>query len=176
MMDAEDAEDAKDDPTVSVFLTVPDVARALAFYTEAFGAEELSRVTLPDGSAPHAEFRIGNTVIMISPPYPEWNAGPVPTGGSSSSLLRILTPDSDASFQRAVRAGAAAVAVPKNQFWGARCGIVQDPFGFRWSLATVTENLSPGQLQGRIDDFMARGGKTDSFGEETGNPEGPVTK
>ena len=61
--------------------------------------------------------------------------------------------------------------MPQNQFWGVRCGIVQDPFGFRWSLATVTENLSPGQLQGRIDDFMARGGITDSFGEETGNPE-----
>lgn len=147
--------DTPTQPTVSISLTVKDAAQALAFYHAAFGAEERYRMTMPDGSVAHAEFTIGNTLIYISGEAEAWHAYAMPENSMAPCLFSISSDDCDASHERAVNAGAKPLSPPTNQFWGARCSIVKDPFGYRWSFSQRTEELSPEVLSKRAEKFFA---------------------
>ena len=137
------------EPTVTFSLTVKDTARALAFYAEAFGAEELFRMPTPDGGVAHAEFMIGNTRIYISDEYDDYHAFAMPEGTTASCLFSISTEDCDAAYQRAVDAGAQTLTEPTNQFWGTRSAVLRDPFGYRWSLTQKIEELTPEEIERR---------------------------
>lgn len=141
--------------SITPSLTVKGAARALAFYTEAFGAIEIERFPMPDGTVMHAEFKIGDSIIMLSDEFPHWNSfGPEKYGGSAG-LLRIFTPDVDAAFARAVGAGAKPLMPPTDQFWGDRTCMVLDPFGHRWSMATHIEDLSVEEMKARAAKMFA---------------------
>ncbi len=137
------------EPTVTFSLTVKDTARALAFYAEAFGAEELFRMPTPDGGVAHAEFMIGNTRIYISDEYDDYHAFAMPEGTTASCLFSISTEDCDAAYRRAVDAGAQTLTEPTNQFWGTRSAVLRDPFGYRWSLTQKIEELTPEEIERR---------------------------
>lgn len=139
------------EPTVSFSLTVKDANKALAFYTEAFGAKELFRMPTPDGGVAHAEFMIGNTHIYISDESEEWHAFAMPDGTMASCLFSVMTDDCDAAYKGATGAGAESLSEPENQFWGSRSAIVKDPFGYRWSLNQQIEEVSPEELTKRAE-------------------------
>lgn len=145
--------DAEFNPTVSLSLTVKKAADALAFYECAFGAKELYRLPTPDGGVAHAEFTIGNTRMYISDEAPDWHAVAMPAGASASCLFSIATDDCDASFQRALDAGAVPLSEPQDQFWGERSAMIQDPFGYRWSFGQQIEDVSPEEIMRRAHEL-----------------------
>jgi PhnB protein len=136
------------------YMTVRDAAAALAFYKKAFGAEELFRLTEPGGRIGHAEFRIGDSPIMISDEYPDFGAlSPAALGGSPIKLM-LYVPDCDAAVKRAVAAGATVLRQPADQFYGDRTAMVADPFGHGWYLQTRIEEVSPQEMQKRYAKAM----------------------
>ncbi len=143
------------EPTVTFSLTVKDTARALAFYKQAFGAEELFRMPSPDGGVAHAEFMIGNTRIYISDEYEDYHAFAMPESATASCLFSIRVENCDAAHERAVAAGAQTLAAPADQFWGTRTAVLRDPFGYRWSLSQLIEELTPEEIERRARQLYA---------------------
>jgi uncharacterized glyoxalase superfamily protein PhnB len=75
--------------------------------------------------------------------------------GGTGVTLHLYVDDVDAVFGAAVEAGAQVMMPLENCFWGERYGILQDPFGHRWSVATRLKDLSPAQLQKQAGEFCA---------------------
>lgn len=133
--------------TVTPHLVCARAAEAIDFYKKAFGAEELSRQPGPDGRLMHAALRIGDSVIFLTNEYPEWNSfGPLALKGTPVTI-HLYVPDVDASFERAVEAGAKVAMPLDDMFWGDRYGTVEDPFGHRWSLATHKRDVAPDEIR-----------------------------
>ena len=143
--------------TVTAYLTVNDGARALEFYKRAFGASESQRMPGPGGKLMHAEFRIGDSVVMLSDEFPGMSSCKAPTslGGTTGSLF-LYVPDVDAAFRRAIEAGCKVIAPLTDMFWGDRFGKLEDPFGNQWSMATHKEDVSPAEMGKRAQAAMAR--------------------
>ncbi len=142
--------------TVTPAITVRGAAQAIEFYKTAFGAEEVMRFTLPDGTICHAEIKIGDSHVMLCDEMPDWgNRGPQTLGGATGSLM-VFVDDVDARYARAVAAGATAYRPVENQFWGDRMGTVTDPFGHHWSLSTHVEDVSIEEMHQRFGTFMAQ--------------------
>ncbi len=132
--------------SVEISLTVKNTAEALEFYTNAFGAQELFRIPTGDGGIAHAEFQLGNSRIFVSDEAEDWHAFALPEGATASSLFVIPVDGCDQSYQKALAAGAERVRDPENLFFGVRVGVVKDPFGYRWSLREVIEELGQAEL------------------------------
>jgi PhnB protein len=134
--------------TVTAYLMVDDAARALDFYRDAFGAEELFRLPMGDKIG-HAEIMIGDTHLMLADEFPDMGArSPQSIGGSPASIL-LYVEDVDATFKRAVAAGAKVQRAIEDKFYGDRSGSVDDPFGYTWHIATRKEDLSAEEVQKR---------------------------
>lgn len=137
--------------TVTPYLTVRGAVDALAFYAKAFGATEVMRLPMPDGTLAHAEVQIGDSKVMLADENPAWgNKSPLALGGASGGVM-LYVPDVDALFARAVAAGATVRTPVADQFYGDRSGSVIDPFGHVWNLATHTEDVPPAEMQARMD-------------------------
>lgn len=130
--------------TVTPHLVVDGIDGALAFYAAAFGAEATLRLPTPDGTVVHAELKLGDCVVMLGQASDE---APCPKvlGGTASALM-IYTPDVDASYARALEAGATGQLQPTDMFWGDRLCRLEDPFGHRWTMATRTSDPSPEEI------------------------------
>ncbi len=146
--------------TVTPYITVHGAAQAIDFYKRAFGAQEVERMTGPDGkSVMHAEIRIGDSVVMLSDESPQSGTrSPQALGGTTGSIF-LYVPDVDAAFKRAIDAGAKPVMPPADMFWGDRFGKLVDPFGHHWGMATHKEDLSPEEIRRRGAAFMASMGR-----------------
>ncbi len=142
--------------TITPQLTLDDAAQAIDWYKKALGAEEVARAVGPDGKILHAELRIGDSLIMLNDAMMD-GKGPKAFGGSPASLW-IYVEDADALFKRAVAAGAQVGSGPMgkmaDQFWGDRCGMFTDPHGYRWTIATRKEDLTPQEMKQRQDEWM----------------------
>jgi PhnB protein len=149
-------QNVEDFHTITPHLIVRDAPRAIEFYTHAFGAAELYRNLAPDGkSVMHAELMLGDSRFLLHDEFPEQRLlSPIAYGGTGVTL-HLYVDDVDAVFQAAVGAGAQVLMPLEDCFWGDRYGILQDPFGHRWSVATRLKDLSPGQLQARAGEFCA---------------------
>jgi uncharacterized glyoxalase superfamily protein PhnB len=135
-------------------IVVSDGAAALEFYKKAFAAKELFRLATPGGSSiMHAQMTIGDSVLMIGGEFPPNALSPKSRGGSSVNL-HLYVPDVDAAFDRAVQAGGKVIMPVADAFWGDRYGIVEDPFGHQWSLATHQQDLTPEQLAAKAKKFF----------------------
>lgn len=142
--------------TVTPYLIVRGAAQAIEFYKQAFGAEEVMRLPMPDGSIAHAEIKIGDSHVMLGEENPAWgNKSPTTLGGTGGGLM-IYLPDVDAAFARAVAAGAAVTKPVEDQFYGDRSGSVTDPFGHVWTLSTHVEDVAPEEIQRRMDAMFAQ--------------------
>jgi PhnB protein len=134
--------------TITPHLTVRDATRALEFYKQAFGAEVLHVAPAPGGKVMHAAIKIGDSILMLNDEFPEYGGDPAPTGSRGTGVvLHFYLENVDAAFQRAVSAGASVKMPLMDQFWGDRYGVLMDPFGHKWSLATHTRDMSPEEMQ-----------------------------
>lgn len=126
------------DVRVTPYLCAKGAAAALAFYKEAFGAEETYRYEDDDGRIGHAEMRIGETTLYLSDEWEPFGVlSPLTLKGNSVSLS-MNTPDADAAFERAIAAGAKVERPLADEFYG-RSGWLVDPFGHRWNIRTWKE-------------------------------------
>jgi len=142
--------------TLTPHLTVRDADKALEFYKNALGAEILNVARMPDGKVLHASLRIGDSMLMLNDEFPEMGGlSPLSTGGAGVTI-HIYTENVDAAFNRAVSAGAQVKMPLMDQFWGDRYGIVGDPFGHSWSLATHIKDLSPEEMERAQEEAMAK--------------------
>lgn len=134
---------------ITPYLYIDGAAKAIEFYKEAFGAEEVMRMPGPDGRIGHAEIRIGDSHVMLADEHPEIGArGPKAYGGAPFSLL-LYVEHVDTVIERAIVAGAKLVREVADQFYGDRSGGIEDPFGFTWYVATHVEDVSPEEMERR---------------------------
>ena len=142
--------------TVTPSLFVAGAAKALEFYKEALGAEELMRFEGPDGKIMHAEFKVGDSIVMLADEMPDYGGkGPKSIGGTPVSFF-VYGNDVDAAWKRAVNAGAKEIQPLANQFWGDRTGCLEDPFGHHWWLAQHLEDLTPEQIRKNAEAFFSQ--------------------
>jgi PhnB protein len=141
-------------PTVTPYLCIDGAAQAIEFYTDVFGATERMRMPSPDGKIGHAELTIGNSVVMLSDEWPDMQALSPRTIGGTPVTLSVYVPDVDATFDKAVTAGAKQLRAVENQFYGDRSGQFEDPFGHRWNVMTHVEDVSPDEMQRRAAEAM----------------------
>jgi PhnB protein len=136
--------------SVTPYLLVRDAAKALAFYHDAFGADEVMRFEGPPGRIAHAEVKIGDSHVMLADENPgEGFVGPQTLGGAGVSLM-LYVEDVDATFARAIAAGATERRPVADQFYGDRLGTLTDPFGHIWSIATHREDVSVEEAKRRM--------------------------
>jgi PhnB protein len=141
--------------TATPYLIVKGAAQAIEFYQRAFGAVEQFRMAKPDGQVGHAEIRIGDSVIMLADEHPDIGyRSPSSLGGSPVSIMLYME-DVDGVFARALEAGARAQRGVADQFYGDRNGILEDPFGHVWTIATHVEDVPPEEIERRVAAMMA---------------------
>jgi PhnB protein len=132
--------------TLTSYLTVDNASDAINFYKRAFGAKERVRMDAPDGKVGHAELEIGDSLIMLSDPFPQATTKPPTELGGTTAGIFMYSEDVDKTIQTAVDAGATLTSEPEDMFWGDRFGSVTDPYGHLWSIATHVKDLSPEEI------------------------------
>ncbi len=143
--------------SVTPYLIVDNgrASEALDFYARAFNAKEKLRLPRPDGGIAHAEVQIGDSVIMLADASPMMEAyGPGHYGGSPISL-HVYVPDVDATAKQAEAAVATVIRPLADQFYGDRTAGLQDPFGYRWYLATHMRDVSPEEMRQQMNAMSA---------------------
>lgn len=121
--------------TITPHIVVQGAERAATFYSEAFGAEELSRIPTPDGRLMSVELRIGDGPIHLADEFPEMGVLAPPTIGGTPVVLALDVADAEAVFAQAVAAGAQIRQPLAEVFWGDKHGQLEDPFGHRWNVS-----------------------------------------
>lgn len=135
---------------VTPYIVVRGGEAAIAFYKNAFGAQEIFRMTDPtDGRIGHAELRFGESVVMLSDEYPDFGAVSPDTLGGSSVTLHVSTTAVDADVAAAALHGATVLRAAADQSFGERSALLLDPFGHRWMLSQTIEAVSPQEMQRR---------------------------
>lgn len=122
--------------TVSPHLTCRDTDAAIAFYKQAFDAEELNVMRGPDGTIMHAAIRINGGSVMLMEENLEWDLPSPLALGNTAVRMHLMLDDAVGAEARAVQAGAVVTMKVEKQFWGDIYGVVQDPFGHKWALST----------------------------------------
>lgn len=142
--------------TLTPHLVVADGAKLIEFYKQAFGAQELSRLMTPDGkTVMHAQLKIGDSILMLGNEFPPNALSPKSRGGTGV-FLHLYLADADAAFDRAVKAGCTVRMPLSDTFWGDRYGVVEDPSGHQWSIATHKHDYTPEQIAANAKEFMAK--------------------
>jgi PhnB protein len=156
--------------SVTPYLCVDDAPAALEFYKKAFGAVETMRLLGPGPKIGHAQFLIGNALVMLASEFPDYGVLSPKTIGGSPIRLQLSVPDVDAFVAQAVKAGATIVRPVADQFYGHRSGQVLDPFGYTWSISTPKEEVSPEEMQRRIDAMEQQHGEKQRAAAPAVNP------
>ena len=133
--------------TVNSYLIVEGAAKLMEFAKQVFGAEEVLRISQPDGKVGHAEIRIGDSVIETADACEAWKAMP--------ASLHVYVPDADATYRKALEAGAESLSEPSDKFYGERSASVRDAAGNVWHIATLIEELTKTQMLERAATFQA---------------------
>jgi PhnB protein len=121
---------------VTPHLVCAGAADAIDFYKRAFGADEMMRLPGPDGKLMHGCVSINGSSVMLVDEYPDCGMSSPKSLGGTAVTVHLIVDDADATAARAVEAGAVVIMPVADQFWGDRYGVIEDPFGHRWSIAT----------------------------------------
>ena len=132
----------RDFRTVTPNIIVDDAENAIAFLKGALGAIEQYRLTTSGGKVAHCELKLGDSIVNVGESMDGWPA--------RGLVAQIYVENSDALFERAVAAGATVIMPMTDMFFGSREGRVADPFGSVWTIATLTERVSPAEMQRRM--------------------------
>ena len=136
--------------TVTPHLVCAGAAKAIEFYKRAFGAEEVMRLEGPDGSMWHGCVTIGDSAVMLVDEMPGMQSlGPKALKGTTVTM-HLNVPDVDASIEKAAAAGAKVLMPAADMFWGDRYGVVEDPFGHKWSIATHIRDMTVDEIKAAI--------------------------
>lgn len=147
--------------TIIPHLTIKGAAEAIEYYKKAFGAIERNRMAGPGGKVMHASLKIGPAYLFLTDEFPEFGDGtkaPATLGGTAV-VLTMYFEDADKIFNQAVAAGGKVVMPIGDQFWGDRYGMVADPFGHIWAIATHIEDLTPEEMEKRGREMMSQMGQ-----------------
>jgi PhnB protein len=143
--------------TVTPHLVLKNAKQAIEFYKKALDAKVLGLFPMPNGKGIlHAQIRIGDSILMMGEEMPNQACQSAETLGTSPISLYIYVPNVDAVFKQAVAAGAAVTMPVADAFWGDRCGTLKDPFGYSWTIATHTRDLTPEKIQEGAQAFLAK--------------------
>lgn len=134
---------------VFVYLCVKDANAAIDFYTKAFGATEIFRLTEPGGRVGHVELNFGDTIVMLSEEFPELNVLAPQQSDSHASQVHLHVENCDKMAYDAVGNGAKMIDEPQDHFYGERSCKVEDPFGHRWLIGHSIEKVTPEEMQRR---------------------------
>jgi uncharacterized glyoxalase superfamily protein PhnB len=139
-------------PTTPTFiaphLVCANAADAIEFYKKAFGAVEKMRMAGPDGkSIMHACVEITGAPVFLVDENPQWGALSPKALNGSPVTIHLQVSDVDALYDSAVKAGATAAMPPADMFWGDRYGVLVDPFGHKWSIATHQRDLTRAEIE-----------------------------
>ena len=134
--------------TVNPYLMVEGASKLIDFVKKAFEAVEVERMNNPDNSIGHAAVRIGDSVLMMSDARGQWK--PMP------SAIYLYVNDTDATYKRALQAGATSLMEPADQFYGDRNAGVKDSVGNFWWIATHKEDLSSEEMGKRAEEYMKK--------------------
>lgn len=131
---------------------------AIEFYKKAFGGEPCGCLMAPDGKrVMHAEILIGGKAIFLVDDFPECCGGvqnPKALGGTPVTIHRYVE-DVDAAYQRAIDAGATAKMPVDDMLWGDRYGMLVDPFGHSWPMATHIRDVPPEEMDQAMAEAFA---------------------
>ncbi|HJR26950.1 MAG TPA: VOC family protein [Acidimicrobiales bacterium] len=137
-------------PRVIPYLAVDGAAAAIDFYTSVLDAKERMRMPGPADKIGHAELEIGDSIVMLADEFPEvGNRGPRSIGGSPVSIM-VYVEDVDATFAKALAAGATETQPLEDKFYGDRSGAFEDPWGHAWHIATHVEDVTPEEMERRM--------------------------
>ena len=129
---------------------------ALDYYARAFNAKEIMRMPRPDGGIAHAEIQVGDSRIMLGDEDAKMQAyGPDHFGGGSPITLHVYLADVDAATKQATGAGARVVRPLTDQFYGDRTAGLQDPYGYKWFLATHVRDVSMDEMKQHMKTMAA---------------------
>lgn len=124
--------------TITPYIVIPGVSTVLNFIAKAFDAQEIRRVSFPDGTIMNVEVRIGNSMLMFAEARGEYRM---------PGSIYMYVPDTDAVFLKAVQAGGEALMEPADQFYGDRNAAIIDPCGNYWWIATRVKEVTDEELQ-----------------------------
>jgi PhnB protein len=137
-------------------LVCAGAAEAIEFYKRAFGAIEMIRLPAPDGKLMHACVSINGSSVMLVDENPAMgNMSPLSLHGTPVTI-HLIVDDADAVAERAVDAGAKLLMPVADMFWGDRYGVLEDPFGHRWAVATPKRKMSEAEILDAAHAFMNR--------------------
>ena len=141
-------------PQVIPYLSIQGAGKAIDFYSNVFGFEEIMRMGGPDDKIGHAEMKLGDSVIMLSDEMPDMgNKSPKTIGGSPVTVC-LYVEDVDSTYKKAIDNGAKEITPLDNQFYGDRSGQFEDPFGHRWNVSSHIEDVSPEEMEKRMAEMM----------------------
>lgn len=135
---------------VTPYIIVDEPAKALEFYEKALGAKVIYKMEINPGEIAHAEFKVGDSIIMMAGNSPDMHLSPQ-RGEYRSVSFMVYVPDVDAAADKALAAGMKLMKEVRNQFYGDRTGTFEDPFGHVWTLGTHIEDVSPEELKKRAE-------------------------
>ena len=159
----------------SPYLSVSNAAEMIDFYKRALGATERYRLLMPDGKIGHAEINIGAATIMLADEFSEMGLlSPKSQGIARSPVaIHLYVEDVDAVYNRAVEAGATSVRAPETEFFGERNAHLTDPSGHLWFISSQVENVTPEEMQRRLDTAISQEGETSTAQENIAAPANP---
>ena len=140
--------------TVTPHLTIRGAAEAIEFYKKAFDAREIRRSMGPDAKLMHAEIQIGDSRVFLNDEFPEMGASSPFALKGTPVTMHLFVEDCDSVFDKAVKAGATVAMPLADQFWGDRYGLLVDPFGHRWSVASHLKDMTPEQMRAAAEEAM----------------------
>lgn len=135
--------------TLTPYIIVQGVMGAIEFYKQAFGANVIKIVYGPDKKTIfHSELEIGDSILMLSEEIPMMNLlSPKSLEGGVSASLYMYVDNVDDTFTNAVSAGASIKTPLMDTFYGDRCCVIIDPFGYRWTLATHIKDFTDDEIK-----------------------------
>lgn len=142
--------------SITPSIVVSNSKEAIEFYKKAFDAKEIYQFTTPDGKTMHAMIQIGDSIIMMGDEFPQMGMRSPTTVGGTSTTIHLYVEDADKVYNQAIKAGATPTMPLMDAFWGDRYGMIVDPFGHSWGIATHQKDVSPEDMRKAAEGFTIK--------------------